>query len=252
MLDVIIGKNRIKNIDLLVFDKDGTLIDLYNYWSNMISLRAEKICDEYSLNRDKNKQALMFEMGVDLENRRLRPEGPVGLLPRAIVQKVAESYLSQLGFVNTSDNCFKIFEEVDQTSLSLLDKFIKPIDGAIELLRDIKTKGGTTAIATTDRTKRAELAIDFLNISNLIDLTIGADKVEKSKPAPDMLNLICRKLDIVSEKAVMIGDANTDIEMGINAGFKASIAVCSGLTPRKSLSKLTSYLVKDVSNIHIE
>ena len=39
----------IDDIDLMVFDKDGTLIDLYYYWSQMIALRAQYICDEFGL-----------------------------------------------------------------------------------------------------------------------------------------------------------------------------------------------------------
>ena len=193
----------------------------------------------------------MYEMGIDLENKCLRPQGPVGLLPRQVVQKAAEDYLCKFKCENVYDVCFKIFQEVDERSLSLFDKFIKPLYGAIELLNQIKNRDGKIAIATTDKTQRAQLAVDFLNINGLFDIIVGADKVENSKPAPDMLHLIIESLDISPKNSVMIGDAKTDVLIGINAGFKASIGVGTGLTSQAELSKITPYVVQSVANIKI-
>ena len=251
---VIIGieDKKISDIGLFVFDKDGTIIDLYTYWYHMIELRAKKICSFYNLELSKHKENLMFEMGIDIENKKLKPEGPVGLLPREVVQKAAEDYLLKLGERNVSQGCFEIFKEVDELSKRFFDKFIKPIKGAIELLKKIKKKGCKIAIATTDKTERAKLAATFLNINNMIDTIVGTDEVKHAKPAPDMLNLICKRTKVDPAKAVMVGDAKTDINMGINAKFKASIGVCSGLTKREALSKITPYVVNDVSQINIE
>jgi len=190
-------------------------------------------------------------MGIDLENERLKPQGPVGLLPREVVQKAAEDYLSKQQCENVYDVCFKVFQEVDEFSLSLLDKFIKPLDGAIDLLRQIKSKNGKTAIATTDKTQRAQFAVNFLNIDGLIDIVVGADKVENSKPAPDMLQLVIKALDISQKNSVMVGDAKTDVNMGIKSGFKASIGVCTGLTSQAELLKITPYVVQSIANIKI-
>ncbi|NQS88793.1 HAD family hydrolase, partial [Patescibacteria group bacterium] len=234
------------------FDKDGTLIELYNYWYHMIELRAQGICSFYNLHPFQHKNNLMFEMGVDVNNQRLRPEGPVGLLPRAIVQGAAEAYLEELNCSDTSQNCFRIFKEVDELSVSRLNSFIKPIDGALGLLNQLKSKGCKIAIATTDKTERAELAMRFLGCDDLIDIIVGADKVERSKPAPDMLELIGGAVKLPSSSSVMVGDAKTDIQMGINAGYKASIAVCSGLTDKAMLSRLTPYVVEEISKIKIQ
>lgn len=252
MVTIAVNRYTIENIDLVVFDKDGTLIDLYTYWCSMIELRAQGMCSFYKLDVSKHKENLMFEMGVDVPKKMLRPEGPVGILPRAVVQKAAENYLTGLKCQDVSNVCFQIFKDVDELSLSLLDKFIKPLNGAIELLRRIKQKNGKIAIATTDKTERAELAVKFLNIGDLIDLVVGADKVSQSKPAPDMLELIGKTLNIAPAGSVMVGDAKTDIRMGINAGFKGSIAVCSGITKKEELASLTPYIVDDIREIKIK
>lgn len=252
MVAVNVNKETIKDIDLFVFDKDGTLIDLYNYWYHMIELRAEHICDFYSLSHNAHKVNLMFEMGVDVTNQRLRPTGPVGLLPREVVQKAAEKYLLELDCKNVSEVCFNVFKDVDRLSTSIFNKLVKPIKGAIELLEKIKANGAKVAIATTDKTERAKLAVDFLKINALCDVIVGADQVKASKPSPEMLENIGKSLGIAPANSVMVGDAKTDIQMGQNANYLASIAVCSGLTNKDELSKLTPYVIDNVSQIYIE
>jgi phosphoglycolate phosphatase len=252
MATLAVGANRVDDIELFVFDKDGTIIDLYNYWYHMVELRSMRLCEMCGLSPVKHRDGLMSAMGIDIPNKRLKPEGPVGLLPREIVQKAAEDYIAKYGCKDTASVCFKVFKEVDAASLGLLDKFIKPLDGAVKLLKEIKSRGAKIAIATTDKTERAEVAMDFLKIRDLVDAAVGADKVNRSKPAPDMLEFIGSKLGVRPSHSVIIGDAKTDIQMGINANFKASIAVCSGLTAREDLEHLTPYVVEDISKLIVE
>ena len=250
MVTLSVNNKRIENVKLAVFDKDGTIIDLYNYWSSMIGLRAEKMCDYCEISYDEHKLNLMYSMGVDVKNNRLRPEGPVGLLPRCDVRLAAQDYLKDVKKISdtVAEN---IFKDVDELSVRLLDKFIKPIPGAIELLENLNRHNCKIAIATTDKTERAELAVSFLNIEHLFDMVVGADKVSVSKPDPEMFNLICRELSCDPADSVMVGDAKSDVLMGINAQCKASIAVCTGLTPENELSALTDYLAGSIADISL-
>lgn len=252
MVNLQVRDKRIDGISAVIFDKDGTLIDLYTYWASMIALRAEKLCLHYHLAECMYKDPLMFAMGVDVENKRIRPEGPVGILPRKIVQKAAEDYLTGLGKDQVEETCFDVFQSVDEESVGLLHQFIKFIPGAFELLKALKENQCHIAIATTDKTERANLAVQHLGIEDLIDVVVGADRVEHSKPAPDMIQLIQKELKIPAGEIIMVGDAKTDVQSGINAGCKASIAVLTGLTPASELSALTPYVVDSVQDIHIK
>ena len=75
--------------------------------------------------------------------------------------------------------------------------------------------------------------------------------VENCKPAPDMVELILKELAMDKRNAVMVGDAITDVEMGINAGLLACIGVCSGLTSNARLKQKTSIVVEDISHIEV-
>ena len=49
----------------------------------------------------------------------------------------------------------------------------------------------------------------------------------------------------------MVGDALTDVQMGINADVKASIGVLTGFATSAQLQAITPYIARDISEIHI-
>ncbi len=250
MVNIKINDHTIEDIGLIIFDRDGTLIDLYSYWSWMVKKRAELICQKLSLGQ-RHQTELMFAMGIDEENRKIRTEGPVGIKKREIVMQSAIDYLSSIGLADTFKICLQSFQETDQLSLANLSAIIKPIPGLYELFNQLVKNSCKIAIATTDKTERARIVIDFLQLTKQIDLTVGEDSAGKPKPAPDMAELILRSLKVDRNKTVIVGDASSDIQMGMNAGLKASIAVLNGLTPKAELEKLTSYLIESIKEIEV-
>ncbi len=250
MVQLEINENIIDNIELVIFDKDGTLVDLYNYWANMINFRVESAQRKLSFDESKNND-IMYAMGVDVENERLRSEGPVGLKKREIVMQAMVDSLTEIGFTDTYDTCFQIFKEVDEQSVNHLNDIVKPVNGMHELINSLYEKDCKIAIATTDKTARADLAMRHLGISEKMDIVVGEDLVANCKPHPDMANLILKELSVDKENTVIVGDAITDIEMGLNAGLKASIGVCSGLTSERKLGEKTDYVIEDISMIRV-
>ena len=246
-----IGSHEIGDIDLVVFDRDGTLIDLYHYWSNMIGLRADLIAGRYALGGE-DKINLMFAMGVDVQHRRLRPEGPVGLKKREIVMQAAADYLHCKGIAGAEAMSARIaFVRLIWQSLSRMKDLVKLLPGAAELLLALRAAGGQVAIATTDREERCRITMEAAGLLDVFSAIVGSDSVAQGKPAPDMINLITAKLGIDQGRTVMVGDASSDVQMGLNAGVRASVGVCSGLTDRATLCGLTPYVIDDVCQIRV-
>lgn len=241
---------EVPDIDLIVFDKDGTLIDVHQYWAAMIAMRTELICERLGLDKS-YQQHLMDRMGVDINKNKIKPEGPVGIKKREIVMQAAIDYLLSIGQPNRTDLCADVFREVDLISVNHLDRIITPITGIYSLFADIMRTSCKIAIATTDLTERAKLAMSHLGLLDSIDMVAGADMVEKNKPHPEMIDLILESLNIPREKAVMVGDAITDVQMGAAAGLRASIGVASGLTAAADLLAITPFVIPDIANIEI-
>jgi phosphoglycolate phosphatase len=245
-----VDSKLIPDIDLVVFDKDGTLIELYHYWSQMVFLRAQLIREALGID-PVHEAGLRWALGVDEKAGRLRPEGPVGLKKREIVIQAAVDYVAGVGCRDSRETCAEAFERADEISGRELERFVRPVRGAVELLGALKRAGCRVAVATVDVSRRARLAMEFLGVGDTLDLIVGGEEVTRSKPDPEMLHLMLERLGVDRSRAVMVGDALNDVQMGLNAGLKASIGVLTGFATAAQLLELTPFVARDVSEIAV-
>jgi phosphoglycolate phosphatase-like HAD superfamily hydrolase len=250
MIDLSVNSKAIHDVGLVIFDKDGTLIELYPYWSQMVALRARIICEALGLGTE-HQAGLRWALGVDEKAGRLRREGPVGLKKREIVLKAATDYLDGIGQKDSLRLCEQAFEHADEISSGDLGQFIRPIQGAVSLMGALRDRGCRIALATVDVGRRARLAMEFMGVSDTLDLIVGGEEVARSKPDPEMIHIILDRLAIGRSQAVMVGDALSDLQMGINAGLKASIGVLTGFATARQIRTLTPFIVRDVSELAV-
>ena len=250
MIDLLIESNVIRDVGLVIFDKDGTLIELYHYWAQMVALRARLICEALGLGQE-HESGLRWALGVDERAGRLRPEGPVGLKKREIVIEAATDYFDGIGHRDTLRLCEQAFEHADEISSGDLSRFIRPIRGAVSLMGALSKRGCRVALATVDVSRRARLAMEFMGVSDTLDLVVGGEEVSRSKPDPEMIHLILDRLGVDRLRAVMVGDALNDVQMGANAGLKASIGVLTGFATAEQMQTLTPFIVRDVGELAV-
>jgi len=250
MIDLSVNSKVIHDVGLVIFDKDGTLIELYHYWSQMVALRTRIIGEAVDLGTE-HQAGLRWALGVDEKAGRLRREGPVGLKKREIVLKAATDYLDGIGHRDTLQLCEQAFERADEISSGDLRQFIRPIQGAVSLMGALHDHGCRIALATVDVSRRARLAMEFMGISDTLDLVVGGEEVARSKPDPEMIHIILDRLGIGRSQAVMVGDALSDVQMGINAGLKACIGVLTGFATAEQIRTLTPFIARDVSELAV-
>ncbi len=93
----------------------------------------------------------------------------------------------------------------------------RPFPGAVELLRTLRARGYTLAIATTKRTDMARRFVDALGMAAMVDHVQGTDGFPH-KPAPDVIH---RALAALGTRGVwMVGDTVTDIQAGRAAALR--------------------------------
>ena len=248
--DLLVNGFLLPDVKLCVFDKDGTIIDVHTYWANMVRFRAEFIGENLGLDQE-TRIGLMESMGVQTTQMRIKPEGPVGLKKREIVLRSGVDYLVSKGYSDYTDLFVKISKEVDAYSLNKFNEIIKPLPGAHALFSQLKSAGCQIALATTDLSQRASLAMEHLDMLRFVDEIAGADGVQRPKPDPEIIFTICERLGVEPKRTVMIGDAEADVLTGLNANCQASIGVESGLTSRERLAALTPFVIPDISHIAV-
>ncbi len=248
------GVSKIKDPKLVLFDKDGTIIDIHHYWASMIQFRAEHIVEQYAKDRadsDEIKSRLMDEMGVDLDCGRMKPQGPVGIKPRSYIAKVASDVMNRYGVSVNTDQIESLFAEVDiQTSLNM-KPLLKLLPGVRSLLDSLNACGISSAIVSVDIADRAEKAVTVLGLESYFDFIIGGDLVEHVKPAPDMAILAMNKNGVLPESTVVIGDHPVDIKMGQGAGIELNIGVLNGLSDVSMFNDLECETISDLTKIRV-
>ena len=86
------------------------------------------------------------------------------------------------------------------------------------------------AIASSAKKDELEKYLDIARITDLVDLTTSSDDVEESKPAPDIFEVVLRKLRIEGADAVAIGDTPYDAEAAGKAKIATIGVLCGGFT----------------------
>jgi HAD superfamily hydrolase (TIGR01509 family) len=103
---------------------------------------------------------------------------------------------------------------------------IEPLEGARELIADLKKRGHTVVLASSAKEDEVEHYLDLLDARKLADHWTHSADVEETKPAPD---LVQSALDKAGEgDAVMIGDTPWDVEAAERAGVKTVTVMTGG------------------------
>ena len=102
---------------------------------------------------------------------------------------------------------------------------VEPLEGARDLIVDLKERGHTVVLASSAKGNEVEHYLDLLDARDLADAWTMSDDVEETKPSPDLVNAALKKAG--TESGVMVGDTTWDIEAAKRAGVE-TIAVMTG------------------------
>ena len=101
----------------------------------------------------------------------------------------------------------------------LLD--IAPMEGADELLCQLRARGVPLAVVTSKSQSRAEQQIAHLGWSELLPVVVGLTPQRRQKPDPHTLELACDILGVAAAGVVMVGDGTADMKAARRAGCGA-------------------------------
>lgn len=186
-----------KNIEAVVFDLDGTLLNTLADLKNSVN---------YALNRFHYPERTLEEIrnfvgnGVSTLVRRALPQG----IDDSIHGKVLETFRAHY-----AEHC------MDET---------KPYEGVPELLNELKRIGIRAAIVSN----KAEFAVKILVdrfFGDTISVAVGDDTKRRRKPAPDAVFAALEALSLAKERAVYVGDSDVDIQTATAAGV--SLICCT-------------------------
>jgi len=102
---------------------------------------------------------------------------------------------------------------------------VEPMDGARELLVELKDRGHTIVLASSAKADEVEHYLDLLDARELADEWTTSADVEATKPEPDLV--IAAREKAGDGEAVMVGDTPWDVKAAKRAGVE-TVALMTG------------------------
>ena len=118
----------------------------------------------------------------------------------------------------------KIFGDMINYTLDAPEvlKLTKPYEDTVEALNELKKRGTTLGIVTSNNVKHVLEVLHFLNIPHdLFSVIIGNGDTKVHKPNPAPIYCALERLGISKEGVCYVGDALQDKQTAINAGVGA-------------------------------
>ena len=199
MIKLLGPKFQFNDVELILFDKDGTLTDSHSFWLEIINRRAAKICNYFGIEKDM-LNILSSAMGADCKNKKLKPEGPVAIEGRdKVVDEIIQTLCKYDIFINKGEllNVLKIVHKEFEIDA---EKYIKPIDSACNFINKLKSTDLKLALITSDSFRNANIALNRINLIDKFDLVIGGDcnygDKKNGGPAGSLLKILIIKVPI--------------------------------------------------------
>lgn len=183
--------------DTAIVDLDGTLVDsTYQHvmaWSQAFT-----------------------QVGMNVESWRIHRH--IGMGGDRLVEAVANGAVE----ASVGDTVRSLWKH----NYDLLLRYVRPLDGAQELLAALTRRNLTVVIATSGDPHHTQRALRLLAMDQL-PAVVDADDADASKPAPDLLQAAMRQ--VKGTRAVMIGDTAWDVEAAHRCGVPALVVRTGGM-----------------------
>jgi phosphoglycolate phosphatase len=204
------------NIELLIFDLDGTLLNTLDDLADSTNFALSKFG---------------YPKKTTDEIKSYVGNGVAKLIERAIPDGKNNPNL---------EYCLTTFKK--HYSINKYNK-TAPYNNIINLLTELKENNYKIAVVSN----KFDLAVKELcekYFPNLIDIAIGENEANgiKKKPAPDTVNLALEKLNITPEKAIYVGDSDVDILTAQNSNMPC-ISVTWGFRNKEFLIKNNAQII---------
>ncbi|NJL60738.1 MAG: HAD family hydrolase [Methylacidiphilales bacterium] len=217
MVNIKCGNKTFKNIQAILFDKNGTLEDSETFLRSHAQ-RSARIVDAQVPGVG---EPLLMAYGVNGDT--LDPAGLMSVASRYETEIATAGYIAETGksWFESLQIARKALDEADK----YLGETASPMfAGSWELLKTLSEVGLKLGILSAASTDEVEHFVKVHKLDSYLQLQMGVDG-EISKPNPKFFLQACERLGVEPSVTLMVGDSVGDMTMGKNAGAAGCIGI---------------------------
>jgi phosphoglycolate phosphatase len=232
------------NVKAILFDKDGTLANSEAFLRNLAQRRSRLIDAQVP----GVQEPLLMAFGV--EGERINPAGLMAVGTRQDNEVAAAAYIAETGrgWVDSLTLSRSAFVEADKY---LPDKAQQtpPVVGVLELLKTLTAHGLKIAVLSSDSTHQVQNFLQTYQLNAYVQIQLGVDGYTR-KADPKLLHEVLSLLEVEPQQVLVVGDAQTDVEVAHNLTALGCIGFTGGWSGTVSLSE-ADVLIEQLSQIEI-
>ena len=229
-------------VDLVVFDKDGTLIDfnaMWAGWADAIGQRLE------AATRRPVAGDVFAAIGYDPVAGRARTGSLLAIATmaelREVVAAVVRRWCPSVAAARRAVD--EAWFEPDPVTTAV------PTTDLAALFASLRASGRRIAVATTDDRAPTETTLRALGLRSEVSALACGDDGVGVKPDPAMVLALCLATGVEPGRAAVFGDTPADLAMGRAAGLRLVAGVLTGVGTRAELEPLADVLLESVAEL---
>lgn len=222
----------------ILFDKDGTLIDVIGTW---LPVYREMLAEAFP-GRQGHWDEVLLESGYDPEANNFKANS---LMAAGTTDQLVDLWWPGLSATERRS----MIERVDQDFRTRSVKYLRPLIDLEPLFRELKARNMRIGIATNDNEASARNHVRLLKLDHVVDFVAGYDSVKRAKPADDMVHAFCQACSLQPADVAVVGDNPHDLEMARSAGAGLAIGVLSGNSTFEDFGRLADAVLGSIAEL---
>ena len=223
----------------VLFDKDGTLIDVTGTW---VPVYRKLLADVFP---GLDPQAVEDKMALAGYDRNSGAFSAGSILASGTTRQIIDIWWPGLDDSGVAEKMKLLDVDYRDLALSTLTPLM-PLEPVLGALHKMNLRLG---VGTNDTEQSARNHMRALGVHDLFDVILGADSVARPKPFGDMIHAFADAAGIKAHEVAMIGDNPHDMETAHDAGAGLAIGVLSGNSAVDHLAPLADHVIANIAEL---